>query len=353
MSRKEASVYGRRACLAVAERRPHHILRAFYSEVGPTKDLAPLLQACAQQKKPYRAVSEEELIKLSGSKHHEGVVIFTERRERSFLGDAIDRAVARLDDPNATPAVSTWVALDDVANDHNLGAIARSLAWFGGAGVVWESPRPQLSGAALRVAQGGAEEVELVAVPSLVGALEELKAKGVRVLGADQGARRSSFEVGDVGPVCWVLGNEQHGLSDEVRACCDELISIPGSGLVESMNVSVSAGILIAQSYQAGAGLQAQANHRPRAERGGRGGRPGREGAQRFEHGRGEHGRGVHGRGEHGRGEHGRGEREGGDRPLRRRDEGGGERAERFERPTPSEDYELVVAPKSSRRKPR
>lgn len=250
MSKKEASIYGRRACLAVAKKRPQHILRAFYSHHGPTKDLSELLKVCAHHRKPYRAVSEEELEKLSGSKHHEGVVIFTERRERSYLGDAIERAVERLDEPNVTPAVSTWLALDDVANDHNLGAIARSLAWFGGAGLVWEAPRPQLSGAALRVAQGGAEEIELVAVPNLVDALEELKRKGVRVLGADQGARKSAFEIGNVGPICWVLGNEQHGLSKEVSACCDELVSVPGSGLVESMNVSVTAGILIAQSFQ-------------------------------------------------------------------------------------------------------
>ena len=281
MSKKEASIYGRRACLAVAERRPNHILRAFYSDHGPTKDLSPLLKACAQQKRPYRAVSDEELEKLSGSKHHEGVVIFTERRERSYLGDAIERAVSRLEEPSATPAVSTWVALDDVANDHNLGAIARSLAWFGGAGLVWEGPRPQLSGAALRVAQGGAEEVELVAVPSLTRALEELKSKGVRVLGADQGATRSAFDVGDVGPVCWVLGNEQRGLSSEVRACCDELISIPGSGLVESMNVSVSAGILIAQSYQAGARPRRRGGAVSRGERGERGERGARRAGKR------------------------------------------------------------------------
>jgi len=290
MSKKEAAIYGRRACLAVAQRRPHHILRAFYAEDGPTKDLAPLLKVCAEQRKPYRAVTEEELVKLSGSKHHEGVVIFTERRERSYLRDAIERAVDRLAEPESTPAVSTWVALDDVANDHNLGAIARSLAWFGGAGLVWEGPRPQLSGAALRVAQGGAEELELVAVPSLARALEELRDKGVRVIGADQGARRSAFEVGDVGPVCWVLGNEQRGLSREVRELCDELVSIPGSGLVESLNVSVSAGILIAQSYQAPerarraearAEREARPKREPRGERG-----PGRSrsrGAQRAE----------------------------------------------------------------------
>ena len=249
MSRQEASVYGRRACLAVAERRPDHILRAFYEAGGPTKDLAPLLKACAANRKPYREVSAEELERLAGSKHHEGVVLFTERRERASLSLSLGRAVERSRDPKVSAGSGVWVALDGVENDHNQGAIARTLAWFGAAGLVWEGPRPQLSGAALRVAQGGAEHIELVSVPSLPDALDELRAAGVRVLGADQGARRSAFAVPLDGPVCWVLGNEQTGLSEEVRARCDELVSIPGVGVVESLNVSVSAAILVAHSY--------------------------------------------------------------------------------------------------------
>lgn len=251
MSRQEAPVYGRRACLAVAERRPSHILRAFYDAAGPTKDLAPLLKACAAHHRPYRAVSAEELERLAGSKHHEGVVLFTERRERASLSLALSRVAARAAEPASSPAAQTWVALDGVENDHNQGAIARTLAWFGAAGLLWQGPRPQLSGAALRVAQGGAEHVELVTVDRLADALAELKAAGVRVVGADQHARRSAFEVPLDGPVCWVLGSEELGLSAEVRARCDELVAIPGAGVVESLNVSVSAAILVARAHAA------------------------------------------------------------------------------------------------------
>ena len=77
MSKREAIVYGRRACLMVAQQRAQDIKRVFYEDGAPNRDLKPLLQSCAQQRRPYRAVSAEELFKISGSTHHEGVVVVT------------------------------------------------------------------------------------------------------------------------------------------------------------------------------------------------------------------------------------------------------------------------------------
>ena len=238
MSKREALVYGRRACLAVAEHRPESILRVLYDASGSSRDLAPLLKACAEQRKPYRAVDEEDLRRASGSTHHEGVLVVTHRPRKSNLEKILAQGPGQI-----------WFALDGVANDHNLGAIARTLAWFGGGGLVWEGPRPQLSGAALRVAQGGAEVIELVAVEKLSRALEEFRRHGIQVIGADQNAKLSAFSIPLNRPTCWVLGSEQFGLSKVCQALCDELVSIPGSGQIESLNVSVSAGVLIAQSY--------------------------------------------------------------------------------------------------------
>lgn len=249
MAKRSAVVYGRRACLAVARRRPHEIERVLYQEDAPNRDLAPLLKACAAQRRPYRAVSASELERASKSAHHEGVLVMTRHRPPRSINDALDAW-----EPSEEQR-PIWVALDRVDNDHNRGAIARSLAWFGGAGLIWESGgAPQLSGAALRVAQGSAEDIELLTVPSLPKALKQLQSHGVTILGAYQheGETRSAFEKPSedlTKGVCWVMGSERFGLSREVRACCDALITIPGSGLVESLNVSVSAGILITQSY--------------------------------------------------------------------------------------------------------
>ena len=274
MGKKQALVYGRRAALAVAKNRPDDIERVLYQEGMPNRDLAPLLKACAQRRRPYRAVSATELERASKSDHHEGVLVVTRLRKPIDFPDYLSRWSEHqsVSHKGAHSSASShpshkrhrqtphkrlpiWVALDRVDNDHNRGAIARSLAWFGGEGLIWEGRRPQLSGAALRIAQGAAEDIELLAVSSMLAALDELRARGVIVLGADQheGQRsRSALSqpTHDVQRgICWVMGSERFGLSEPVKSRCDALVMIPGSGQVESLNVSVSAGILITQSY--------------------------------------------------------------------------------------------------------
>lgn len=262
MSKREAIVYGRRACLMVAQQRAQDIKRVFYEDGAPNRDLKPLLQSCAQQRRPYRAVSAEELFKISGSTHHEGVVVVTKPLTstdfESYLKSYFfTKKPSQKTEGKLTKKIPVWVAFDRVDNDHNHGAIARTLAWFGAEGLIWEAARPQLSPSALRIAQGGAEQISLLSVPSLSTALEQLKKQGILILGADQHAGRSTFESppelshknGKKG-ICWVMGSEQYGLSNGIKKRCDALITIPGSGQVESLNVSVSAGLLIAQSYQ-------------------------------------------------------------------------------------------------------
>ena len=254
MGKKQALVYGRRAALAVARVRPHDIERVLYQDGTSNRDLAPLLKACAQRRRPYRAVSASELERASKSAHHEGVLVITRPQRPLPFEDYL--SARRQGSGHSLPRLPIWVALDRVENDHNRGAIARSLAWFGCEGLIWEGHRPQLSGAALRIAQGGAEDINLIAVRSLLDSLDQLKDNGVIILGADQHAghkSRSAFNHPSReihGGVCWVLGSEQFGLSSEVKARCDDLVMIPGSGQMESLNVSVSAGILITQSYQ-------------------------------------------------------------------------------------------------------
>ena len=255
MGRREAVVYGRRACLSVAEARADDLRRVFYEEGAPNRDLAPLLKACAQRRKPYRAVSDEELFKISGSHHHEGVVAVVTPLHSPLFEDYLAKTFSSsVSQPKLKSGrLPIWIALDRVENDHNHGAIARSLAWFGAEGLLWEGRRAQLSGAALRIAQGGADQISLLTVRSLSDSIDQLKSRGVLILGADQYAERSAFtrppELEGRRGVCWVMGSEQFGLSKLVKQRCDTLVSIPGSGQIESLNVSVSAGLLMAQSH--------------------------------------------------------------------------------------------------------
>jgi TrmH RNA methyltransferase len=140
--------------------------------------------------------------------------------------------------------------LDRIGNAHNLGAIARTAGFFGIARMVLPTdPAAALPGeAAYRVAEGGLDAVEIFHVPSLPVFARQLAAAGYDVVGAaTRGGRPEMAARNDraAKPIGLVLGNEEHGLSPEMAAACTRLVTIPGSGKVESLNVSVAAAVLM------------------------------------------------------------------------------------------------------------
>lgn len=240
MARDDAVIFGLRAALAVGRHRPEAIRRVFH-DPRRRKAVGPLLKATAAERRPYREVDAEELSRIAGSVHHEGVVVVADPLP---LLDATDMLEGMPDD-------GVLLALDDVDNPHNHGAIVRSAAWFG-AGVLLGGVDGPLNPAAVRVAQGGAELAPVAATRNLAGALRRLAERGVAVIGADQNAERRLFDQPLPRPVCLVLGNEAHGLSVDVRRACTDTVRIGGTDAVESLNVAVSAGILLAAAMAGG-----------------------------------------------------------------------------------------------------
>lgn len=240
MARDEAVIYGLRAALAVGQHRPDAIRRVFHDEQR-RRAVGPLLKATAALRRPYREVPPDELERIAGSIHHEGVVVVCDPLPLLDATDMLDNM----------PADGVLIALDDVSNPHNQGAIVRSAAWFG-AGVLLGGESGPLNPAAVRVAQGGAELVPVAATRNLAGALRRLVEQGVPVIGADQSAKRRLLAQPLPRPVCLVLGNEAHGLSEDVRKVCNGTVRIAGTDAVESLNVSVSAGILLAAAMAGG-----------------------------------------------------------------------------------------------------
>src|SRR5690606_31474658 len=151
--RAEVRLYGLNAVQAVFERRPQAI-RKLYLLQSRVHALRPLLAWCVQNRVGYRVVEAEDLDRLAASSHHEGVVADVLRTAPLALDDWL-AALA----PGA-PALALW--LDGVGNPHNFGAILRSAAHFGAAVLLPERSTLALSGAAARVAEGGAEAVPLV-----------------------------------------------------------------------------------------------------------------------------------------------------------------------------------------------
>ena len=203
----------------------------------------------AQAKKIYRCVEPAELEKISGSLHHGGIVAVVTPAPLRVPSVENLQAWARRGE--------ALLVLDRIGNAHNLGAIARTAAFLGVPRlVIPDDPaaaRP--NDAAHRVAEGGFEHLEVWRVPGLAAFARELVAAGYDVVGAatrggklggaTRGKSAESSPAVKAQPIALVLGNEEQGLSPDVIAHCTRLVTIPGSGKVESLNVSVAAAILM------------------------------------------------------------------------------------------------------------
>jgi RNA methyltransferase, TrmH family len=257
-------VYGVAAAWAVLTGRNDDVLRIAYGQ-GLRRDLAPFLRDAAARRLPFEERSDEDLAKIAGSVHHEGICLAV--RPRRVLG--VDALLA----PGAFEAL---VALDDVGNPHNVGAIVRSAAFFGVDTVLVAGPadRAPMSPAAVRVAQGGAEHVRVARADGVAGALRRLAEEGVAVVGADVRGGTALPAFRWPRRVAIVLGHEGEGMREEVRRACTDLVFIPGTGAVESLNVSVAAGVMLA-SWAASRAAAAREPARPP-----RGGPQGRRGGR-------------------------------------------------------------------------
>ncbi|MFI4887488.1 MAG: 23S rRNA (guanosine(2251)-2'-O)-methyltransferase RlmB [Burkholderiales bacterium] len=182
------------------------------------------------------AVDSGRLSALSGDGAHQGVVAIVDAQRPHVT---VDDVLSDLAEP------ALLLVLDGVTDPHNLGACLRSADAFGAQAVIVPKDRAAgLNATAAKAASGAAETVPVITVTNLARALRDLKARGVWLLGADEKGE-SLFDADVSGPIGWVLGAEGRGLRRLTREACDRLVGIPMCGSVESLNVSVTAGICL------------------------------------------------------------------------------------------------------------
>jgi len=239
----EETYHGLRACEAIFARRPEGIVRVYLAAARKPR-LAKLLAWCAEHRRGFQIVAEENLRRISGSTHHEGVAILAKAVRRWSLDDLLGAV-------EAGRAAGPILYLDGVENPHNLGSILRTAAHFGVVAVAGRTGElPPLSPAAVRVAEGAAEIVPVCDLAEPPAALRRLAAAGFPVVAASS-RRGEPPQAAPLGGRCViVLGSEGRGVSPGIERVAKAHVRIPGTGVVESLNVSVAAGVLLAEAWR-------------------------------------------------------------------------------------------------------
>ena len=245
----ELAICGFNAVAAAAEYNPDKINRLFLRE-DRLPQFTGLCKQLAERKRPYKICQDDELERICKSVHHQGVVAMI--LEPELL-------------PLSHEELEAWGAegksgllLHSVGNDHNLGAIIRSAAFFDIPYILLnqDDTEAQLSTAAYRTAEGGMEHVRVRTIQNSIGFLHAAS-KLLLTIGTDPRARQriadlpklAAQEKGPAGMIV-VLGNEDKGLPEEIKAACSVLMRIPGTGLMESLNVAQTATIFMQKIYE-------------------------------------------------------------------------------------------------------
>jgi 23S rRNA (guanosine2251-2'-O)-methyltransferase len=185
-------------------------------------------------------VPRTDLDRLTANHLHQGIALQVPPYNYAHPDDLVAAATA------SPPAL--LVALDNISDPRNLGAIVRSVAAFGGHGVMIPQRRSaSVTAVAWRTSAGAAARLPVARATNLTRALQDWANKGLRVIGLDAGGDTAIDDVDGTDPLVLVVGSEGKGLSRLVRQNCDEVVSIPMAGNAESLNASVAAGVVLAE----------------------------------------------------------------------------------------------------------
>jgi 23S rRNA (guanosine2251-2'-O)-methyltransferase len=197
-----------------------------------------IVQLARRQGVPVRFEDRGQLDRLANSKDHQGVMALAAARGASTLEEIISSA--------QTSQKGLIVLLDGVEDPHNLGAIIRTALAAGAHGVVIPERRAAgLTDTVSRASAGALSHLPVAKVTNLVRSMEELKEAGYWLVGLDEKAEQSYTQVDYNSAIGIVLGGEGQGLHELTRKRCDFLVSLPTTGPVKSLNVSVATGVVL------------------------------------------------------------------------------------------------------------
>lgn len=224
---QEMKVYGRHASIALFKNRPEDIIRVYITQEG-VFDFRPIIKYCADHKLAYHVVEKEEIDSVTRATHHENIAMVVKTKKLPSVKELLSE-----------PGPSLILALEEVENPHNLGAIMRTAAHFGAKGILYQAKVPvALTAAAIRTAEGGAETVPGVHLENWSEVFDLARKQGFKFFGTSGREGESLFKTTFPEKSIIFLGAEGEGLSTGMLKKMQGLITIPGTGAVESLNVS-------------------------------------------------------------------------------------------------------------------
>lgn len=236
--------YGIHAVRVLLARSPQRVRRLLLAPAREDQRLNEIRALAQKANVAVAGADAAQLDKLADGGRHQGAVAELHAK----AGDPETQLEQALE---AAPGAPLLLVLDGVQDPHNLGACLRSADAAGVAAVI--APRDRAAGltpVARKVAAGAAESVPFVVVVNLARTLRDLKERGLWLIGTADDADKTLYDVDLTGPTVLVMGSEAEGLRRLTRERCDELVSIPMAGAVESLNVSVATGVVLYEAVR-------------------------------------------------------------------------------------------------------
>jgi len=204
-----------------------------------------IVQLARAQNIPVRFEDRGQLDRLANSRDHQGVVAVAAAGPPATLEDVLDHA------NKSRGQTGLVVLLDGVEDPHNLGAIIRTALAAGAHGIVIPERRAAgLTDTVARASAGALAHLPVAKVTNLARAMEELKEAGYWLVGLDQNGEKNYTEVDYTTPTGIVMGGEGNGLHELTRKRCDFVVSLPTTGPVKSLNVSVATGVVLFEALR-------------------------------------------------------------------------------------------------------
>ncbi|MHA0289335.1 23S rRNA (guanosine(2251)-2'-O)-methyltransferase RlmB [Mycobacterium sp. C3-094] len=216
---------------------------ALYVALGADSDerLTEAVQTAADRGIAILEVPKHDLDRIAANGLHQGIALQVPPYAYAHPDDLLAQAKKDVAPP-------LLVALDNISDPRNLGAIVRSVAAFGGHGVLIPQRRSaSVTAVAWRTSAGAAARTPVARATNLTRALKQYADAGIQIVGLDAGGDTAIDDIDGSGPIMVVVGSEGKGLSRLVRETCDAIVSIPMAGPTESLNASVAAGVVLAE----------------------------------------------------------------------------------------------------------